>query len=182
MLFRQALERDLQQTQQVCIKLQQQAMYTEALKYMERCLTLTSASYSEIRIQSHLFLLRRASRTRKHKCVGGTQERDRSVQHVSYEFSQHRYLSHVFLRPLNALVLRGARNLLHPSNARRAAHGKQGWGPHHRALASPCRNPGQPGLLLQEEGQTTQRSEVPRKGLRTYYCQPCCSSLAFDRP
>jgi len=41
MLFRQALERDLQQTQQVCIKLQQQAMYTEALKYMERCLTLT---------------------------------------------------------------------------------------------------------------------------------------------
>merc|ERR1712070_281377 len=42
MLFRQALERDLQQTQQVCIKLQQQAMYSEALKYMERCLTLTS--------------------------------------------------------------------------------------------------------------------------------------------
>merc|ERR1711988_1843302 len=42
MLFRQALERDLQQTQQVCVKLQQQAMYSEALKYMERCLTLTS--------------------------------------------------------------------------------------------------------------------------------------------
>lgn len=42
MLFRQALERDLQQTQNVCIKLQQQGMYPEALKYMERCLTLTS--------------------------------------------------------------------------------------------------------------------------------------------
>ena len=44
MLFRQALERDLQQTQNVCIKLQTQGMYPEALKYMERCLTLTSAS------------------------------------------------------------------------------------------------------------------------------------------
>ena len=44
MLFRQALERDLQQTQNVCIKLQQQGMYPEALKYMERCLTLTSES------------------------------------------------------------------------------------------------------------------------------------------
>jgi len=42
MLFRQALERDLQQTQNVCIKLQTQGMYPEALKYMERCLTLTS--------------------------------------------------------------------------------------------------------------------------------------------
>lgn len=42
MLFRQALERDLQQTQNVCIKLQEQGMYPEALKYMERCLTLTS--------------------------------------------------------------------------------------------------------------------------------------------
>lgn len=41
-MFRQALERDLQQTQNVCIKLQQQGMYPEALKYMERCLTLTS--------------------------------------------------------------------------------------------------------------------------------------------
>lgn len=42
MLFRQALERDLQQTQNVCIKLQTQGMYPEALKFMERCLTLTS--------------------------------------------------------------------------------------------------------------------------------------------
>merc|ERR1711871_59393 len=42
MLFRQALERDPQQTQNVCIKLQKQGMYPEALKYMERCLTLTS--------------------------------------------------------------------------------------------------------------------------------------------
>lgn len=42
MLFRQALERDLQQTQNVCMKLQTQGMYPEALKYLERCLTLTS--------------------------------------------------------------------------------------------------------------------------------------------
>jgi len=42
MLFREALERDLQQTQTVCAMLKKKGMAAEALKYQERAMTLTS--------------------------------------------------------------------------------------------------------------------------------------------